>query len=151
MSNNTPRLLARRTAFFASVLALVLLSGCGETRPDRVPVSGQVLIDGKPLTCGHVRFVPEGARPSGGTIGPDGRFSLTCYDGEDGAVPGHHRIEVSASEPAPGGTRWHAPKKYNRYETSGLETNVDGPTDSVTIELTWDGGEPFIEPSEEEF
>ncbi len=129
-----------------------VLAGCGDGRPGRVPVSGQVLIDRQPLTYGHVRFVPEGARPSGGRLGADGRFTLTCYDGEDGAVPGRHRVEVSAGEPLEGGgIRWHAPKKYNRYATSGLDVDVDGPTDSLSIELTWDGGEPFVEKGEPEW
>ena len=50
------------------------LCGCRDGRPTRVPVAGRVLIDGEPLGHGHVRFVPEGARPSGGLLDGDGRF-----------------------------------------------------------------------------
>ncbi len=127
------------------------LCGCRDGRPTRVPVSGRVLVDGEPLTRGHVRFVPEGARPSGGILDSDGRFTLTCYDGQDGAVLGTHRVEVSASEMVAGGIRWHAPKEYNRFATSGLEVEIDGPTDSLELNLTWGGRRPFTEPTEAEW
>lgn len=120
--------------------------GCGDGRPARVPVAGRVLIDGKPLERGYVRFVPENARPSGGQIGPDGRFVLTCFDGQDGAVPGRHTIEISSFESlSETSTRWFVPKKYARFETSGLVQTVTEPTGDLTIELTWNGGKPFVE------
>ncbi len=122
------------------------LLGCGDERPNRVPVSGQVLIDGQPVTSGYIRFIPKNARPSGGKIGTDGKFTLTCFDGNDGVVLGMHRVEVSAAENLGNRSqRWHAPKKYANYATSGIKQVVDGPTNSMTIELTWDGGKPFIE------
>lgn len=127
-------------------MLLCLATGCGDGRPTRVTVTGRVLIDGKPLERGYVRFVPQGARPSGGQIGLDGRFVLTCYDGQDGAVLGQHAIEVSSNEPMPGNAmRWFAPKKYASYTTSGLTQEITGPTDNITIELTWSGGKPFVE------
>ncbi|MBN1909171.1 MAG: hypothetical protein JW818_05480 [Pirellulales bacterium] len=123
-----------------------LAAGCSDGRPTRVPVAGQVLIDGQPLTRGYIRFVPEGARASGGQIGPDGRFVLTCYDGSDGAVPGAHRIEVTANEVVNSTTcRWHAPKKYANFNTSDLSARIEEPTDALTIHLTWSGGTPFLE------
>ena len=61
------------------IVSALFAAGCGEDRPDRVQVSGQVLIDGQPLTCGFVRIMPENARPSTGAIGPDGRFKLTTF------------------------------------------------------------------------
>jgi len=141
--------LASRNAIALLVVFAVValgISGCGDGRPDRVPVSGQVLIDGQPLTLGYIRFVPEGTRPSGGEIGPDGRFTLTCFDGSDGAVPGRHRVEVVAREQlGPTTARLHAPRKYLSADTSGLEVEVTGPTDSLLIELSWDGGRPFLE------
>lgn len=122
------------------------LAGCGDGRPARVPVSGQVFLDGKPLSVGSIMLVPDGARPSSGNIDEQGRFTLTCYDGKDGAVRGQHAVAVVATKQIDENTvRWLAPKKYADHGTSGLKVNVDGPTDSLRIDLTWDGGSPFIE------
>jgi len=134
------------------LLAVLVLStiGCGDGRPDRFPVSGRVTIDGAPLTYGHVRFVPDNARPSGGQLDAQGRFTLTCYDGGDGAVPGLHKIEIAAGELRGSNMHWHAPKKYNTIATSGKTVTIDGPVDDLEIKLTWDGGQPFDEEMEQE-
>ena len=133
---------ARRQATLRYIALLLLVTGasCRSDRPDRVPVSGQVQIDGRPLTAGTITFVPENARASSGKIDTQGRFELMCYDGQDGAVLGRHRVAVSAIE----GTseeqqRWLAPQKYASHTTSGLEVEITGPTDSVRIELTSGG------------
>src|SRR5689334_20776074 len=76
----------------------ILVAGCSDGRPRRVPVSGQILIDGKPLTFGDLQFVTDGARPSYGKVDSNGHFTLTCYDGNDGVVPGLHRVGISGSE-----------------------------------------------------
>jgi len=124
------------------ILALVV--GCGDGRPRRVPVAGKVLIDGKPLTYGDVKFVPEDARPSSGKLDSNGRFTLTCYDGDDGAVPGLHRVGISASEIKHDQTTWHAPIKYANFRTSGISVQIDGPTDSLVIELGSDGRQATV-------
>src|SRR6478752_4175239 len=115
-----------RLSMFVMVLALV--GGCGDGKPTRVPISGKVLIDGKPLTMGSIVYVPQGARPSGGTIDKEGRFVLTCYQHGDGAVLGAHRVSVTAAQNI-GETaiRWEAPKIYADINTSALVENVDGP------------------------
>lgn len=123
-----------------------MVVGCGDGRPKRVAVSGQVLIDGKPLPGGNIKFVPYGARPSMGTIGEQGHFTLTCFDGEDGAIPGKHRIEIVSNEVlSQTAIRWYSPKKYADFLTSGLEVDVTVPTDTLKIHLTWNGGKPFVE------
>ncbi len=128
------------------ICLLVLLAGCGQDRPDRVPVAGQVLIDGEPLTYGVVMFVPPNDRPSSAALDNTGRFQLTCFDEGDGAVLGMHRVAVTAVEPlGPGKQRWHAPRAYVDYHTSGLSAEITGPTDDLVIELSWDGGQPFVE------
>ncbi len=105
------RRLGSVTRWAAIAIALCTVCGCGDGRPARVPVSGQVLIDGKPLAHGFVRFVPKGARPSGGDLDEDGHFTLTAYDGGDGAVLGNHRVEIAGSERiSPTQIRWHAPR-----------------------------------------
>lgn len=128
------------------VLTTTAMLGCGDGRPPRLAVSGQVLIDGKPLTYGFIRFVPTGGRPSGGRLNEQGRFTLSCYGENDGIIPGEHRVEVDGSESLSATKRkWHAPKKYFRYRTSGLTQEINGPTDSLVINLTWAGGKPFVE------
>lgn len=128
------------------VLSLVTSPGCGDGRPDRYPVSGQVLIDGVPLTYGYVKFVPQGSRPAGGYVDEQGRFTLGCYEKNDGAIPGTHQVEIDAAESISSTERkWHAPKKYSSYATSGITQEVLEPIDSLVINLTWDGKKPFTE------
>lgn len=135
------------TILFAGVAALGLLSGCGDGRPERVPVSGRVLIDGQSVAAGAIRFHPQQGRPATGTIKPDGSFVLSTFEEGDGAIPGNHTVTVLARE-AIGDTklRWYAPKKYGSPNTSGLSQSIDGATDSVVINLTWDSqAGPFEE------
>jgi hypothetical protein len=96
-----------------------------------------------------VRFLPTGARGSGGALDENGRFTLTCFDPNDGATVGVHRVEVSACEGlSTTKFKWHAPKKYASYATSGLQQEIKGPNDKLVINLTWDGGQPFVEVEE---
>ena len=128
------------------VVACLLLpaSGCADGRPARVPVSGIVTIDGEPLTNGTIRFVPEVGRAAIGSIDTQGRFSLTCYELDDGVPPGVHRVSITATEPVGDKVRWHAPKKYSNHKTSGLTQQIDAAVDNLQIEITWDGGKPFV-------
>ena len=125
---------------------MTVMVGCGDGRPERVAISGRVLIDGKPLKLGYIRFVTEGARPAWANIDPDGRFTLETFGDHDGAVLGTHKILVRASETlGPYKLKWHAPKKYADARTSGLTETIDRPNDNLLINLIWDGGKPFIE------
>ena len=130
------------------VVGLIGSSGCGDDN-GLVPVSGTVTIDGKPLTTGQVIVSPEGHRPSVGPLNEQGRFELTCYKKGDGAVPGTYAASVMAVEQiGERELRWHAPKKYASNISSGLTVTIDGPTDDLNIELTWDGSghkAPFVE------
>ncbi len=134
-------------AFLVIVLVVTLLMrGSCNQRPTVVPVSGQVLIDGQPLTSGFVRVIPQDARSASGEIDSQGRFQLTTFEPRDGCVPGKHPVEIISRDViSPTKIRWLTPKKYCQATTSELTVNIDGPTDSLRIELTWDGGAPFIE------
>jgi hypothetical protein len=141
---------SHRRDLFQSLLIMVVAAiaaiGCGDGRPARVLVSGQVLIDGKPLSHGYIKFVPSGARPSGGYLDKEGRFTLSCYAKNDGIIPGIHKVEVDAAEPiGPDRRLWHAPKKYASFNGSGLTQEITEATDSLIINLSWDGGKPFTE------
>ena len=132
--------------FVVCCLAVSLFSGCGDGRPKRVPVSGNVFIDGKPLTHGSIMLVPKDGRPSMANLDERGHFTLGCYGGEDGAVRGRHAVKVIAAQAIGEDTvRWFAPKKYADCRTSGLEVEIDAPTDRLRIDLSWDGGAPFVE------
>jgi hypothetical protein len=142
----------RSQTIFASGLGLfacVAAWGCGDNLPARVPVSGRVLIDGKPLTLGSVRFVPANDRMSTGVLDSNGRFTLSCFDTNDGAVPGLHQVAVNGLERiSDWEVRWHAPKKYSTEQSSGLTQKIAGPTEDVVINLTWEGKQPFTEIDE---
>lgn len=141
---------SRLTYLFVSLSTtcsvLVLFAGCNDGRPKRAPISGQVLIDGQPLTHGSVSFMPTQGRPAGANLDENGRFVLTCYEKDDGAVLGEYRVAISGVEYL-GETaqRWHAPKRYADMNKSGLTLTVDGPRDDLKFELTWGGGKPFVE------
>lgn len=133
------------------VLALlILLAGCGPSQPDRVPVSGTVTIDGKPVTAGSIMVVPEGSRAATGALGPDGRFTLTTHDENDGTVPGTHKVAVTATERASDTSiRWLAPQKYSVFHTSGITVTIYGPTDNLEIKLSGEDSKPFTPFTEE--
>ncbi len=141
----------RTLGFAASALVLTAIAGCDKT-PQRVAVSGQVLIDGQPLKYGVVRFVPKGGRPSDADLDENGRFTLTSFKPGDGAAMGVHQIAIFANEQLndAGDMKWYAPKRYRNYTSSGLTQEITGPTDTVVINLTWKGdehGKPFVEKS----
>jgi hypothetical protein len=119
--------------------ASLAIPGCGDGRPVRVPVSGKVLIDGQPVTKGSIQFHEDDGRPARGSIGSDGSFTLTTFDEGDGCTPGNHRVSVISCDEPPGMRRWFIPKRYSKPEESGIVTSIDGPTDSIRIDLTWNG------------
>ncbi len=142
---------SRPSALFWALLlpfCMASIDGCGDNLPKRVPVSGLVLLDGKPLEFGVVKFFPQNQRMASGGIGRDGRFRLTTFSENDGCFMGKHPVAVSAGEGLSATKmRWYAPKKYADPDTSGLEIEIPGPRSDVLIELTSEPGMkyPFIE------
>lgn len=131
-----------------SLVWLACVTGCNK-HPGIVPVSGTVTIDGQPVPAGQVSVSAEGQRAAVGKIGPDGRFTLSSFELNDGAPTGTHPVTVSAVEGVTEqSNRWHAPKKYANSVTSGLQVTIDGPTDNLEIKLTWEGSGhdgPFVD------
>jgi len=143
------RIVRHKAAWIVIMLACLSLAGCSDGRPARVPVSGRVLIDGQPLKYGQVQFIPDNARLSGGRLDAEGRFTLSCFEKDDGVVLGLHRVTVTAGEfVSASQTRWHAPKKYTDPARSGLTQQISGPMDDLVINITWNGGKPFVESHE---
>lgn len=124
----------RRPLTCATVLPMVLLSGCGSKLAE---VRGSVSIDGRTVTGGQgvrgtVLFSPrEEGHPTGsGVLNRSGEYSV--YVGaNEGLPPGPYAIAVTVTKivpPAtPGGTpsgRLITPQKYADPRHSGLEVEV---------------------------
>jgi hypothetical protein len=123
---------------YAAIVAAMLVAGCGDGRPRIVPTSGQVLMNGKPLTghVGFVRVVPAGARAATGRIDPaDGRFTLTTYDTDDGCVEGTHPAAVIVNTTVGNRLIWITPERYGDDATSGLTVEIKGDKAEVEIRL----------------
>ena len=134
----------RRKPLVAILVPLYLLAvaGCGgSNRAETRKISGTVTLDGRPLTKGHVLFVPERGRAAKGPIQSDGSYTLGTYGSADGAVLGTHRVAVICREEAPPiqdkdlgieiprHGRSLIPEHYSETGTSGLtfEVTPDGP------------------------
>ena len=138
----------RCLAFFGGlVFPVILVTGCGgNATPATAPVSGQVIFEGTPVTNATVTFTPEAGRPATGSIDGEGRFSLSTFRPNDGAVPGRHRVTFgsTAEVPMPGtpeakGSKADKPpfpKRYGGLSTTDLEIDVPaGGLADLTIEL----------------
>lgn len=124
----------------SAALAALILTGCGDGRPSRVKTSGQVLLNGQPLTFkgdGFVQVIPADNRPATGKINPsDGTFTLTTFEDGDGVVPGEHKVAVWVNALGPGGQAVNLlPREYADTSSSGLTIVVDQATDALKIEL----------------
>jgi hypothetical protein len=96
-----PLALGRVAAAGLALLVLVVLSGCGSSQSERVPVhpvSGQVHFNGKPAAGAHVVFHPKqplpGAPSPHGHVDAQGNFVLSTYSANDGAPAGEYSVTV---------------------------------------------------------
>ena len=88
-------------------LCCLFAIGCGsDGKPRRVPVTGTVTYNGKPLPGGDVVFVPadtsNGFRARG-KANERGQFTLTTFDDGDGGMPGEYKVTAGfgATMPTP--------------------------------------------------
>jgi hypothetical protein len=136
----------RMLALF-SATAFVVSACCGcrnSNQLETAPVSGRVLLDGKPLTSGIVMFSPALGRAAKGSVQTDGSFVLGTYKTDDGAIVGKHKASVIAVRP-PGSGESSAertdnvfllPSRYAIPEESGFEFDVkEGEANKFTLEL----------------
>ena len=133
---------------FLCCVVLLACMGC-DNSPQRVPVTGIVLIDGKPVTRGFLRILPASGRAAFGEISSDGRFTMTSMKPTDGCVPGQHPVEiVSVMAISDSSQQRMIPAIYANPSASNLKVNIaDQPTE-LKIELTWNGSGhkgPYLE------
>ncbi|MEX0643322.1 MAG: hypothetical protein WD468_11505 [Pirellulales bacterium] len=129
---------------------LIASIGCGDGKIGRYPVSGTVLVDGKPADGATVYFCPTGGseellreRPFG-TTGPDGKYLLTTLVKDDGAPAGQYKVLVQWIAMVPqkvvdrdrSGGRDRLRGRYMNLEKSTLTATVEeGPIELPPFEL----------------
>jgi hypothetical protein len=121
----------------------LLCCGCGDADPfgvgAMVPVSGQVLVNGKPLhlpgnAFARLWFYPDAAKGNPcpqiaiGDVDADGYYTLSVR-GQEGAPLGWYKVLVIATEHVDPDhpsklRRLFVPKKYGDTATSGLCVQV---------------------------
>ncbi len=135
------------TRQFMLILPLItLLVGCGDNG-GRVPVTGVVTFDGKPLEDGNITFGgDQGAAGIGKIV--NGSFSLSETGNETGVLPGNYTVIIGSwfeergtvmanGAFSPGKTR--IPLIYLEPDQSGLVAEVkQGTKNHFTFELTSD-------------
>lgn len=148
------RLLSRGTRLMLAGFLLALpAAGCGKAKPATAPVTGRVLLDGKPVADAAVMFEPvDGGVPARGSTGADGGFTLSTFARDDGGLLGRHRVSISkfvtegvaanelGLEAAPGAPglqpKAALPTRYADPKTSGLEATVEAAGTRAEFSLT---------------
>jgi hypothetical protein len=98
----------KQYGWFCGVLGSVLAlagPGCGGGKDRTVAVKGNVTLDGKSLVGALVTFVPKDPSAGRAAIGrtdANGRFQLSTYNTDDGALPGEYKVTVAYQEAAEG-------------------------------------------------
>lgn len=134
-----------------SVLFVLSCGGCGPDKPDRkatYPVTGLVLVDGKPGPAIKVELTDvkgidlEQPTVSHTFTGTDGKFAISTYENGDGVPEGDYILTFYWGELHPLSMQYGGEDKLNnRYsdpEKSKFKVKVekDKPVHLGTIELT---------------
>lgn len=141
-----------QTLFCRTPTRLVLLAlglatlGCSHDPPTG-KVQGRVTLSGRPVGPGKVFFLPDRSKgtqgpPAEGDLGRDGNYELSTFGSGDGAVVGHHRVEIVESIPGmefgvEGSSDQPAviPLRYADADTSGLTAEVQPGSNPCNFEL----------------
>lgn len=117
-----------RECFYWGMLSITVALGCGSpgTAPT-VPARGMLLHNGKPAQAARIIFTPKSGRPATGNTDDEGRFVLSTFESDDGAVPGEHTVTVSDLKrnwnQDPSKSRF--PIAYERPNTTPLVVEVE--------------------------
>jgi hypothetical protein len=124
------------------------ISGCGSGRPTCHPVRGEVFVlEGSqrtPATGAVITFHPAGSAPNTAKptarVGEDGSYTLTTYDGGDGAQAGEYTVTVEWVPPRP-------PPPHKPTQTGDrLKGRYSDPVAS-TIKYTVEKGKDNVVPT----
>lgn len=97
---------------FVSFLAISTL-GCGGSNNPVAPVKGVVTLNGKPVADMVITFTPVPGKTASvgdanapgksatGNTDAEGKFTLSTYERNDGALVGEHKVTVFGTGPDP--------------------------------------------------
>jgi hypothetical protein len=118
-------------------IGLPLFTGCGDGKLPLYPVTGTIMVDGKPADGAMVIFCPlESSSPElrkerpFGTTGPDGKFKLTTFLQDDGIPLGEYKVLVqwipagAAYDERAGGGADRLRGRYMNLEKTPLQTTI---------------------------
>lgn len=133
--------------FCTVFIPLVFIIGCGSSKT--YPINGTVVFTGETIPAkelaGHnVTIEPEapngeGKKHSGsGLIGADGKFKISTFELNDGAVPGKHKVAITPPVQSGDGpaAKPLIPSRYGDLGTSGLIITVEAGKPDVKIEVS---------------
>jgi hypothetical protein len=88
--------LAHLVPFLAMIICLTgAIAGC-QPRTNRLPVSGDITLDGQPLDGATIRFASiDGVKSANGALVQGGRFHIAK---EKGLLPGTYHVEINAPD-----------------------------------------------------
>lgn len=123
------------------LIAALLVAGCGGGRT--APVEGQVKFkDGSDVSvlAGYeVSFSPEAGKASAtGQLDAAGKFQLSTFGNNDGAMPGKYRVAVSPplpTDPDKPPPKAAIPDRYKDFQTSQLTAEVKPGRNAIELEL----------------
>jgi hypothetical protein len=126
----------------------LLVAGCG-TAPQFGEVEGVITYQGRPMGNLRIQFFLTDPPPSGkamsslGVSDAQGRYVLTCDNGQPGAMVGRHKVTVidkdleEGPEVSKGPPRQsRIPRKYMTATSSPLEIEVKPGKQTIELPLT---------------
>lgn len=109
--------------------------GCGGDDFSVVSVSGKVTLDGEPVKGVNIAFLPKGDEDnmapgpfSTGKTDATGAFTLTCRNGEPGAIPGVHRVTFESDDEVSEEAIGEALSEVEEAESEGDQDSIAAAT-----------------------
>jgi len=113
-------------------ICLLFVFGCGSSnRPELVPVTGVVTMNGKPLEGARVTFVPENIRGASAETDAAGNYELIYIRDIKGAPPGLHKVFISKLVDE----QESIPNQYSSPEMTTLTAEVTDSGNKIDFDL----------------
>ena len=126
-------------AFSVILGAAIVGCGGGVETPETVPVSGTVMYNGNPVPGATVSFMSDAApRAATGITDSEGKFQLSTFGANDGAIPGEHKVTVTkiegeqAASTSPNTAMMNDPSAMaNAYQQQAQGAGAQGPKSAL--------------------